>query len=158
MKKESIYLDTSVPSAYYDERVLWRLEFTKEWWNDELPKYDVFISEVVIAEIRKTDEPKRNELLGLVKDFAELKLSSDIEEIANGYVKQGIVTQRHFPDALHIALVSFHKIDFLVTWNCEHLAEVHRRKKVRVFNTAAGLYVPEIITPMELIEGGEEDA
>lgn len=59
MKKESLYLDTSVPNAFYDERVKWRLEYTREWWKNELPKYDVFISGVVIAEIRGTEEPRR---------------------------------------------------------------------------------------------------
>ncbi len=158
MKKETIYLDTSVPSAYYDERVMWRLEYTRQWWKEELPKYDVFISEVVIVEIKKTEQPKRRtELLELVKEFGELKLSSEIEEIAKGYVNQGVIPQTYFPDALHIAITSFHKIDFLITWNCEHLAEAHRRRKIRLFNTSAGLFVPEIVTPMELIGGGEKD-
>ncbi|MEW6619010.1 MAG: type II toxin-antitoxin system VapC family toxin [bacterium] len=158
MKKESLYLDTSVPSAYYDERVMWRLAYTREWWRDELSKYDIFISEIVIAEIRGTEESRRRtELLELVKEFGELKLSPEIEEIAKGYVNQKVIPQTHFPDALHIALASFHKIDFLITWNCEHLAEAHRRRKVRLFNTSAGLFVPEIVTPMELVEGGEED-
>ncbi len=158
MKKESLYLDTSVPSAYYDDRVRWRLECTREWWKDELPKYDVFVSEVVIAEIRRTEElRKRGELLELVKEFGELELSPEIEEIAKGYINQMVIPQAHFPDALHIALASFHKIDFLITWNCEHLAEAHRRKRVRLFNTSAGLFVPEIVTPMELIEGEGQD-
>lgn len=158
MKKETLYLDTSVPSAYYDERVKWRLEHTRQWWEDELPKYDVFISEVVLTEIRGTENPiRRNELLELVKGFSEIKLISKIEEIANGYVNQKVIPRSHFPDALHIALASFYKIDFLITWNCEHLAEAHRRRRVRLFNTSAGLFVPEIMTPMELVGGGEED-
>jgi hypothetical protein len=37
-----------------------------------------------------------------------------------------------------------------VTWNCKHLAEGHRRKQIKVFNTSAGLYVPEIQIPIEL--------
>ena len=86
-----------------------------------------------------------------------IKLISKIEEIANGYVNQKVIPRSHFPDALHIALASFYKIDFLITWNCEHLAEAHRRRRVRLFNTSAGLFVPEIMTPMELVGGGEED-
>ncbi|MFH1824275.1 MAG: type II toxin-antitoxin system VapC family toxin [Candidatus Firestonebacteria bacterium] len=158
MKKETLYLDTSISSAYYDERVKWRLEYTREWWRDELPKYDVFISEVVIAEIKGTEESRRRtELLELVREFGELKLSPEIEEIAKGYVNQRVIPQTHFLDALHIALASFHKIDFLITWNCEHLAEAHRRRRIRLFNASAGLFVPEIVTPMEFVEGGEED-
>lgn len=92
-----------------------------------------------------------------MKGFSEIKLISKIEEIANGYVNQKVIPRSHFPDALHIALASFYKIDFLITWNCEHLAEAHRRRRVRLFNTSAGLFVPEIMTPMELVGGGEED-
>lgn len=111
----------------------------------------------MIAEIGRTEDSKlRNELLELVKGFRELKLSPEIEEIAKGYVNQKVIPQSHFPDGLHIAFASLNKIDFLVTWNCEHLAEAHRRRRVRLFNTSAGLFVPEIITPMELLEGGEE--
>jgi len=155
MKKGSVYLDTSVPSAYYDNRVLWRLEFTREWWKDELFKYNVFISEIVLAEIRRTENQiRRNELLELVIGFGELTLSPEIDKIANGYIKQGVIPEAHFPDALHVAIPSFYKIDFLVTWNCAHLAQVHRRRRIRLFNTSAGLFVPEIITPMELVGGG----
>ena len=158
MEKETVYLDASVPSAYYDERVAWRHEYTREWRKEELPKYDVFISEVVIAEIMETEESRRkDELLEFVKEFSELKLSSEIEEIAKGYVNQGVIPQSQLPDALHVAIASFYKIDFLVTWNCKHLAEAHRRRRVRLFNTSAGLFVPDILTPLELSKGGEEN-
>ena len=90
-------------------------------------------------------------------EFDELALSPEIEEIANGYIGQGVVPQRYFADALHVALASFHKMDFLVTWNCEHLAQAHKRRRIRLFNTSAGLFVPEIVTPMELVEEGEEN-
>ncbi len=113
VRKESIYLDSSVPSAYFDTRV-------------------------------------PQQLLSLVLDFPQLELSGEIEQIATGYVNHKIIPQSAFADAIHIAIASFYKIDFLVTWNCEHLAEAHRRRKVRLFNTMAGIYVPELVTPMEL--------
>lgn len=156
MAQESLYLDTSVPSAYYDERVMWRLDYTRQWWRKELPKYEVFIYAVVVAEMRRTEAPKnRNNLLELVKGLNELEITSDIEDIAEGYINQKVIPQKYFLDALHIALASFYKIDFLITWNCEHLAEAHRRKRIRLYNTSAGLFVPELVTPMELLEGGE---
>jgi predicted nucleic acid-binding protein len=160
---ETIYLDSSVPSAYYDKRVPWRLEYTQKWWQYELTKYDVFVSSITILEITNTQNEKlRVDLLDLVADFPQLKISSDIEQIANGYLSQKIIPQSSSPDALHMAIASYHKIDFLVTWNCTHLAEGHRRKKIKIFNTSAGLYNPEIVTPMELdkqgIMGGDENA
>ena len=92
------------------------LEYTRQLWKDENPKYNIFISELVIAEIRGIEEDKRRtELLELVKDFSEIKLTSEIESISQGYVSQGIIPQSHFPDALHIAITSLNKIDFLIT-------------------------------------------
>lgn len=160
MKKEFIYLDSSVPSAYFDARVPWRMDYTRRWWDEELPLYDVFISPVVLAEIRRTrDEENRADLLRLVFDLPQLELSDEIEHIAAGYLNHKIIPQSASADALHIAVASFYKVDFLVTWNCEHLSEAHRRRQVRLFNTIAGLYVPELVTPMELKkwkEGEEE--
>lgn len=151
MRKESIYLDSSVPSAYFDTRVPWRIDYTRQWWHEELPQYNVFISPTVIVEINRTqDEEARDKLLNLVLYFPQLELSGEIEQIATGYVNHKIIPQSAFADAIHIAIASFYKIDFLVTWNCEHLAEAHRRRKVRLFNTMAGIYVPELVTPMEL--------
>jgi len=151
MKKETLYLDSSVPSAYFDDRVQWRMEETQEWWHNELPKYEVFISPTVIAEITDTrNEKRREELLDLILNFPQGQFSTEIEQISQGYLNQKIIPQSSSPDALHIAFASFYKIDFLVTWNCRHLAEGHRRKQVKLFNTSAGIYVPEIVTPLEL--------
>lgn len=58
-----------------------------------------------------------------------------------------IVPNRFLPDAFHIAYASCYRIDYLVTWNCSHLANVKKRRAVALFNTSAGLFVPEIVTP-----------
>ena len=59
-------------------------------------------------------------------------------------------------DALHVAVASFHKIDYLVTWNFGHLANVRRQARIRLFNTAAGFFVPMIVTPEFLVSEGTE--
>jgi predicted nucleic acid-binding protein len=154
---ETIYLDSSVPSAFYDERVLWRQEYTQNWWQNELPKYQVFISPTVIAEIAETrNEERREQLFKLVIEMPQLEITKEIERIAEGYLEQQIIPKTYTADAFHIAIASFHKIDFLITWNCSHMADGHRRKRVRLFNTSAGLYVPELLTPLEL-SGGENN-
>ena len=57
-------------------------------------------------------------------------------------------------DALHLALASYHKCDFLLTWNCSHLANANKFSHIRRINTMIGLYVPILVTPLELL-GGE---
>ena len=62
-------------------------------------------------------------------------------------------------DALHLAIASYHKCDFLLTWNCRHLANANKFGHIRRVNTLLGLYVPLLVTPLELLggkEGGNE--
>ena len=54
------------------------------------------------------------------------------------------------PDALHLALASFHKCDFLLTWNCAHIANANKFEHIRIINARLGLFVPALVTPIEL--------
>jgi predicted nucleic acid-binding protein len=72
--------------------------------------------------------------------------------LAEGYIARGIIHRKYLADALHVALCSVHKIDYLVTWNFGFLANVKRAARIRVFNTAAGFFVPSIVTPEFLVE------
>ena len=60
-------------------------------------------------------------------------------------------------DALHLALASFYRIDFLLTWNCKHLANANKFGHIRRINTRLGLYVPNIVTPLELLDDEDND-
>jgi len=59
-------------------------------------------------------------------------------------------------DALHLALASYHKCDFLVTWNCRHLANANKFGHIRRVNTMLGLFVPTLVTPLGLLGGGDD--
>jgi len=72
--------------------------------------------------------------------------------LAEGYISRGIFSRKFIADALHVALASVHKIDYLVTWNFGHLASVRKQARIRLFNTAAGFFVPMIVTPEFLVE------
>lgn len=145
---ESIYLDTSVPSAYYDEREPWRMDLTRRWWKGELIHYQVVVSPVTIEELsRIPDLSKRKELLDLVEEFEVLNPTKEVEQLAAGYIQSGIVSKKFLGDAFHFAFASIYKIDYLVTWNIGHLANVHKQRMIRLFNTSAGLFVPQIVTP-----------
>ena len=54
-------------------------------------------------------------------------------------------------DALHLALASYHKCDYLLTWNCKHLANPNKFQRIRLVNTSLGLYIPALVTPNQLI-------
>jgi predicted nucleic acid-binding protein len=68
-------------------------------------------------------------------------LTEEAAILADGYISRGIFHRKYIADALHVAIASFHKIDYLVTWNFGHLANVRRQARIRLFNTAAGFYV-----------------
>lgn len=75
-------------------------------------------------------------------------------DIVATYVEHQLMPARFGGDALHLAYASYYRMDFLMTWNCEHLANGNKKDHIRVINTRLGLYVPEIITPLELMSGG----
>ncbi|HEX7723732.1 MAG TPA: hypothetical protein VF397_16340, partial [Pyrinomonadaceae bacterium] len=101
-------------------------------------------------------EPHRSAYLKLVEGLEQVELSEEAAILAEGYVSRGIFHRKFIADALHVAVASFHKIDYLVTWNFGHLANVRRQARIRLFNTAAGFFVPMIVTPEFLVSEATE--
>lgn len=153
MKLPKIYFDTSVPSSFYDTDNPNLTALTRLFWQDFLPRYDGYISEATIQEIKKTAQlQKRNSILQLIKNCTILRISTDVEKLAADYHQQGIVPKSFPIDALHLACATFYKVDFVATWNISHMANPNKRKKLTDFNMAQGLFVPQITTPEELIQ------
>lgn len=147
----SLYLETSVIGAYLDKGDSFRRDLTIRWWDHDLRHYKAFVSPLVERELERTRDPYRRSYLSLIKKVPSLELTEEAAILAEGYISRGIFHRKYLGDALHMALASYHKIDFVVTWNFGHLANVHRQARVRLFNTAAGFFAPEIITPEFLI-------
>jgi predicted nucleic acid-binding protein len=147
----SLYLETSVIGAYLDRGESFRRDLTLRWWEHELPRYRTFVSPLVERELERTREPYRTSYLNLIRDLPRLELTDEAAILADGYISRGIFQRKYLGDALHVALASWHKVDFLVTWHFGFLANVHRQARVRLFNTAAGFFVPEIVTPEFLV-------
>lgn len=151
MNKESVYLDTSIPSAYYDTRVEERLKATRKFWNEILPKYEVFISDITLDELKNTkDKNLKKDLQHLIKPFKIIKSNKEIENLADEYMKNDIIPEKYFVDALHIAITSFYSINYLVSWNFEHIVKVKTRRIVKLINALTGYREIEIISPREL--------
>jgi predicted nucleic acid-binding protein len=146
-----LYLETSVIGAYLDKGDSFRRDLTIRWWEHDLPHYRAFVSPLVERELERTREPYRRSYLSLIAQLPRLELTEEAAILAEGYISRGIFHRKFLGDALHMALASFHKIDFIVTWNFGHLANVHRQARVRLFNTAAGFFAPDVITPEFLI-------
>lgn len=149
--KLSVYLETSVIGAYLDNGDTFRRDLTIRWFERELAEYDAYSSTLVRRELERIEEPHRTGYLKLITNFNELELSEEVGILAEGYISRGIFHRRFLADAVHVALASFHKIDYFVTWNFGHLANVRKQARIRLFNTAAGFFSPAIITPEFLV-------
>jgi len=147
----TIYLETSVIGAYLDKGESFRRDLTIRWWEHELGNYRPFVSPLVVRELERTREPYRRIYLALIRDLPQVEITEEAAILADGYLARGIFQRKFIGDALHVALASFHKIDYIVTWNFGYLANVHRQARIKLFNTTAGFFVPEIVTPEFLI-------
>jgi len=149
--KLSLYLETSVIGAYLDNGDPFRRDLTIRWFEHELPEYGVFTSLIVQRELERVEEPHRTGYLKILESMDRLELTEEVAILADGYISRGIFHRKFMADALHVAMASFHKIDYLVTWNFGHLANVRKQARVRLFNTAAGFFSPVIVTPEFLV-------
>jgi predicted nucleic acid-binding protein len=149
--KQSLYLETSVVGAYLDNGEPFRRDLTIRWWEHEMSEYRATVSPLVTRELERLPEPHRTAYLKLVAPLEQLEMTDEATILAEGYISRGIFHRKYIGDALHVAVASVHKIDYLVTWNFGHLANVRRQARIRLFNTAAGFFVPMIVTPEFLV-------
>lgn len=149
--KQSLYLETSVVGAYLDNGEPFRRDLTIRWWEHEMSEYRAVISPLVARELERVPEPHRTGYLKLIEPLEQVELTDEATILAEGYIARGIFHRKYLGDALHVAIASLEKIDYLVTWNFGHLANVRRQARIRLFNTAAGFFVPVIVTPEFLV-------
>lgn len=149
--KLSLYLETSVIGAYLDNDDTLRRDLTIRWFEHELQQYEVFVSPLVRRELERLQEPHHTSYLNLIEPFRSVELSDEAAMLADGYIARGIFYRKYLADALHVALASFNKIDYFVTWNFGNIANVRKQARLRVFNTAAGFFSPTIVTPEFLV-------
>lgn len=149
--KISLYLETSVAGAYLDNGDPFRRDLTIHWWEHELAEYDAYSSILVQREFERIAEPHRSGYLNLVRPLAQLELVDEAAILAEAYIERGIFQRKYIADAIHVALASYHKIDYFVTWNFGHIANVRKQARLRMFNSAAGFFAPTIVTPEFLI-------
>ena len=122
-----LYLDTSVISAYVDERLPERQRATLEFW-ERLGGYDVAISELTLTEARATGNAAlRQRMINLVDDFLVLPVGEEARRLAREYVGRGVFSAATALDALHVAIAVAARQDMLVSWNSRRLVNRRRR-------------------------------
>jgi predicted nucleic acid-binding protein len=154
--KSKIYIETSIPSFYYEIRtepdMVARKEWTRFWWNKVRNQYEVVTSIAVLDELNKGNFPNKEEVIELMNDIPLIDIEPEIAEIVQTYIQNQVMPNDPLGDALHLAIASYHKCDFLLTWNCRHLANANKFGHIRRVNVMLGLYVPALVTPLELMD------
>ena len=155
--KPTLYLETSVVSYLTarpsrDVVTLGHQEITRLWWRNCLFNYETFISQVVLDEAGRGDPQAAQRRLKVLEGFPTLGVSPDVERLAALYMKELQMSDQEARDALHISLASVWAMDYLLTWNCQHIASGRVRRHVREINTREGVFMPTICTPEELLD------
>jgi len=149
-RKPRLYLDTSVPSAYWDDREPSRMTRTREFWR-QLPSYAVFVSAMTVAELeRHPDGVRRTELLGLLQPFTVLPVTAEAEALADEYVGREVFPRTARADAVHVAVATIHGIGVLVSWNFQHMVRLRTRQLLAAINPLLGYPVLQIVSPLEV--------
>lgn len=150
MLKPKIYLDTSVISAYFDQRAPDRQRLTSAFWQG-IHEYEVLISTVTLKEIGNTTSILlKKKMVDLVTEYEILEINDEVLTLASEYIKAGIIPERFENDALHIAIATVNGLDYLLSWNFEHIVKVKTKRRVNLINLSFGYKEIEIISPPEL--------
>jgi len=149
--KQKIYLDSSIPSRYHDDKRPEEKRVTQLWWKNDMPKYETSISELTMEELRATpDIELRKKLLGLVDAIRIIEITDEARALTGKYLESGAMPEKYNKDALHIAIATVDNIDIVVSWNFEHMVNVETRHKVNGVNLLNEYSGIEISSPYEL--------
>ncbi len=156
-KKIRLYLDTSVPSAFYDTSKPVRQLITQKWFENEALSYELYISVITVEEIGKikNDLKKQNITELTVKyNMKILDLSEKAKNLADEYMSRGAIPESEPQDAYHIAIATVNEIDALASWNFKHIVSINPIRKIHEINRKHNLSAVEIGTP-ELFGGAK---
>jgi hypothetical protein len=130
--------------------VAWQ-QLTAQLWESEREHYDLYISEIVVAEISEGDPDAVQRRLAVARNLKELPVNNEAEQLAALLIESGGFPEKAEVDALHVALATVHGIDLLLTWNCRHINNAMIKPALRSVCMLAGYQCPEICTPQELL-------
>ena len=153
MKKIKLYLDTTILNFIFADDSPEERKATQHFFR-QVYLFDVFISDVVMREVSRCPEAKQNKLVELIDQHGLeiLDFNGEADELAEAYIKNGIIPIRYRDDANHIAVASVNNCDVLLSWNFKHIVKVKTKREVAGINLLKGYNPIDIYTPREVIE------
>jgi predicted nucleic acid-binding protein len=155
--KPKVYIETSIISYLTarlsnDLRVAANQHTTIEWWETRRPCFELFISEFVIVEASLGNTEASKKRLEVTENLSKLSVTEEVRRLAKALISDGAIPQKAEIDAYHIAVTVVNGIDYLLTWNCTHIANATIRPKIEKVCRKYGFEPPIICTPQELME------
>jgi hypothetical protein len=130
-------------------------QITLDWWQQRRHEFDLVVSEAVIREAERGDPDAAKRRLAALKGIPRLVLTEEVLRLAEQFLGRGLLPSKAAEDGLHIAVATVHKVDYLLTWNCAHIANPELQAKLAEYLVERELFLPFICTPEELL-GAEQ--
>ncbi|MDQ3557329.1 MAG: type II toxin-antitoxin system VapC family toxin [Gemmatimonadota bacterium] len=153
-----VYVETSIlgyltarPSR--DLIVAGHQQLTHEWWQLRRPLFEIFVSELVLEEAGRGDAEIAARRLRVLDGVSQLEIRADAVELSRALVQRGPLPSKAAADALHIAIAAVHGAEYLLTWNCKHIANAEMRPLIDRICREQGYEPPVLCTPEELMGG-----
>jgi len=155
--KSTVYLETTV-IGYLAMRVSSVLRIaanqqtTRDWWDNQRARFDVFVSRFVVQECSQGDPVAAQERLVYLEGIPLLQVPDEADSLAESLLAGVPLPESAATDALHIAVAAVNGIEYLLTWNCKHIANPCLRPRIERVCRDIGYEAPVICTPQELLE------
>lgn len=122
-----VYLETTIASyltarTSRDLIVAAHQELTFEWWDQHRHSFDLFVSGLVLEEAASGDPEMAARRLAELRGIPVLGLDEEARALAKRFLESGLMPSKAVGDAIHVALATLHGMDYLLTWNCRHIA------------------------------------
>jgi len=155
--KPRVYLETSIVSYLAarpsrDIIIAAHQELTNEWWENRRKRFDVFVSQLVIQEAKAGDKNAAQKRLDILDQMPLLELNENVISLARILMAE-VMPPKAVEDALHIAVATIHGMDYLLIWNCKHIANAEKEHAIAAVCRSNNFEPPIICTPEELMGG-----
>ncbi|MEI6493729.1 MAG: type II toxin-antitoxin system VapC family toxin [Verrucomicrobiota bacterium] len=153
---ETVYIETTVVSYLVakpsrDLVLAAHQEVTREWWEIQRPLYQCVTSVETLREASAGDPTMAAERMAALAGFPVIQIEPAIEETALSFLKTGAIPETMRSDAIHLAAAAHAGADYLLTWNCRHLANAHVLRRLEREAVTHGWQLPTVCTPLELL-------
>jgi len=154
--KEIAYIETTIVSYLVarpsrDLVLSAHQQVTREWWENERVHYHCIASEEVAREAMLGDTGMAQARIKVLADVQIVGITAEVEAMAATFMSTGALPPTMRPDATHLAAATLSGADYLLTWNCRHLANAHVLRRLQKEAERRGWQLPGVCTPLELM-------